>query len=187
MLALIKFMFMLLAGFVRLGITPIKTGATTLTDPVGGIPGQTGAMPDFGNLTRIISSIAQNGAPAFGNFLLTRIGAATSAATWTGSQMVGGIIRREASASFTDCTDTATNIVAAIPGAVPLQTFLMLVCNAAAGTCTVGAGTGVTLVGSTTVSQGSIRLLQGQVTGSAAVTLTNIFQIAGTGVMGISL
>ncbi len=104
---------------------------------------------------------------------------AIAAATYNANNMVGGIIRRfSPGAAFTDCTDTATNIVNSIPGAKPLQTFPLLIANLGSGLETLAAGTGVTIAGTTTISSNSTRLFLGQVTGSAAVTLTSCFQFS---------
>jgi hypothetical protein len=162
----------LILGFVRLAITPIKPGATTIPAQVAG---QAGALPDVGGLITTLTALSNNGAPAFGNFSLTRISAPVAARTYTGAEMVGGFIRREQTAAYTDCTDTATNIVNAIPGAMNGQSFAFLLANCGPGTATLAAGTGVTIAGSATISGLSARLYLGAVTGSAAVTLTNFF------------
>lgn len=165
-----------LAGFFRPGITTVK-GAP---DPLSGTE-QAGAMVPNGGLLQQLSAFANNASPAFGNINLTRVPSIVSARTYTGQELVGGWIRREATASFTDCTDTATNIVNAIPGAKVGQTFPFLLANCGLGTATLAAGTGVTLTGSAAVGGFQARLFLGQVTGSAAVTLTNFFAFGGAG------
>lgn len=161
-------------GFFRLAITPVKT--TTPPSAAGGVQDRAGAALDPVGVTNLINDLKTNAAPAFGNWVLTRVPAGLAARTYTGLEMVSGWIRREQTAAYTDSTDTATNIVNAIPGAQVGQTFAFLLANMSVGTATLAAGTGVTLVGSAVVSGLSARLFQGLVTGSAAVTITNFFQ-----------
>lgn len=155
-------------SFLRPAITPIKTNPNNLQNIE-----QDGALIPNGALLPALQSITQNAAPAFGNTTLTRVPSIVTARTYTGNEMVGGWIRREHTTTYTDCTDTATNIVNAIPGATVGQTFQFWLANCGPGTATLAAGTGVTLTGSAVISGLSARLFQGQVLGSGAVTLTN--------------
>lgn len=175
----------LLAGFLRPGITTVK-GAP---DPLGGTE-QAGAMVPNGALLQQFGAFAQNAAPVFGNFTQTLIPNTPVARTYTGNELVGGIIRRfTPGAAFTDCTPTATDIVNAIPGAKANQSFITLIANLGSGLMTLGAGTGVTIAGTATIGSAQMRLFLGQVTGSAAVTLTNCFGwnlgTGGTNVSGL--
>src|SRR4051812_15106056 len=105
-------LFAFVLGFFRPGITTPKTSP----DPIAGIE-QNGSMVNNGALLGALGALQQNSAPAFGNWSQSLI-PAIGAATITGGQLTGGIIRRFApSSAFTDCTDTATNIILAIPGA----------------------------------------------------------------------
>ncbi len=159
-----------LAGFFRPSITSVKTNP----DPVTGTP-QAGALVANGDLIPQLAALQNNAAPAFGNFSQTLI-PAIAAATYTGPSLVGSIIRRfSPGAAFTDCTDTATNIIAAIPGAKVNQSFLTLIANLGSGLQTIAAGTGVTIAGTATIGSAQARLFLGQVTGSAAVSITNCF------------
>lgn len=81
------------------------------------------------------------------NGALTTVGAGT----WTGALIANGIIRRTGPvAGYTDTTDTAVNILAALAGnnplalAVPGSTFRMRFINTVAQALTFAAGTGVT-------------------------------------------
>lgn len=166
--ALISF----LAGFLRPAITSIK-GAP---DPIGGTE-QAGAMVPNGALLQQIGAMQTNGSPAFGNWNQTVI-PNIAAATYNAQALVGGIIRRLGTGGtvFTDCTDTATNIVNAIPGAKVNQTFPLIIANLNSSTgITLLAGTGVTLAGTSVIGGLQARLFLGQVTGSAAVTFTGCF------------
>ena len=182
----VAYLFAVFASFLRLAITPVKPGPISVG---AAVPGQSGAMPDYGNLAVMATALSNNAAPAFGNWSQTLVPASLSANTMSGGQLVGGIIRRFAPGSaFTDCTDTATNIVNAIPGATPLQTFPIIIANLGSGaaTMTLAAGTGVTIAGTATIAGNSFRLFLGQVTGSAAVTLTNCFQWTSNPVGGVT-
>lgn len=156
----------------RLAITPIKTNPNNLANIE-----QDGALIPGGPIIAAMQAFASNGSPAFGNWSQTLVPNSLAANTMTGPQMTGGIIRRFSPATnFTDSTDTATNIVNSIPGAVPLQTFPLIIANLGSGIMTVGAGTGVTIAGTATIASAATRLFLGQITGSAAVTLTSLFQ-----------
>jgi hypothetical protein len=165
---LIRFLLMVLASFVRLAITPVKT-----TVPPGNIE-ILGAMPTQAGLVGAVTDLTNNAAPAFGNFAQVPLSGVTN--TWPAAAMVGGIIRRYGTSSAADLTDTAANIVASIPGAKVGQSFPLFVANLSSGVMTPGAGSGVTLVGTTTITGFAARLFIGTVTGSAAVTLTSCFQ-----------
>ncbi len=157
-------------AFLRLAITQVKTVPNLLQNL-----GQAGAMVPQGDLVPAIQAMANNAAPAFGNWSGTVVPNA-SAYTYPANTMVGGIIARfNPGAAFTDCTDTATNIVRAIPGAVVNQTFPLIIANLGSGAETLAAGTGVTLAGSTAIGSCQARLYMGQVTGATTLSLTGMF------------
>ena len=64
--------------------------------------------------------------------------------TYSAAEMVGGMIIRTQMSGYSDTTDTATNIVGAIPNAVVGSSFRLIVINNSAGTITLDKGTGVT-------------------------------------------
>ena len=165
---LIRFLMALGGAFLRLGITPVKT-----TVPPGSIE-VLGALPTQSGMVGAVTDLINNAAPAFGNFSQIPLSGTTN--TWSAAAITGGIIRRYGTQSSADLTDTATNIVNAIPGAKVNQSFPLFVANFSSGTITPAGGTGVTLVGTTTIERFSARLFVGTVTGSAAVTLTSCFQ-----------
>ena len=168
MLALIR----LFLSFFRPAITTIKLGPN---DPPQGTE-QAGALVPNGAIVQALQAIQNNGSPAFGNWNLTIVPNTPVAATYNAQQMIGGIIARmSAGAATTDSTDTATNIVNAIPGAKVNQTFPMLVANLGSGALTLAAGTGVSIVGTALIGSATARLFLGQVTGSTAVTLRGCF------------
>ncbi len=169
---LFAYLIQFLAGFLRPAITTIK-GAP---DPIGGTE-QAGALVPNGAVLAQVGALQTNGSPAFGNWNQTVI-PNSGVATYNAQAMVGGIIRRLSTGGtvLTDCTDTATNIVNAIPGAKVNQTFPLIIANMNSSTgITVQAGTGLTLAGTAVIGGLQARLFLGQVTGSAAVTLTGCF------------
>lgn len=167
----IALIFWLPLALLRAAITPVKTNPA----PIGGI-NQTGAMVPNDALVPALASLAQNAAPAFGNFALSLIPNSLAATTYSGNQIVGGIIRRNAggTGATIDSTDTATNIVNAIPGATVGQSFTLELYNMGSGALTMAAGAGVTLAGTNVIGGFQMRKFFGQVLGSAAVTMTNI-------------
>lgn len=164
---------MLLQAFLRPGITTPKTNP----DPLTGIEQDGALIPNAAMLTAL-RALHATASPTFGNWGQTLIPNSLSARTYGGGEMSQGLIRRFGTGSaITDCTDTATNIVNAIPGAKVNQTFPFFLANMGAGNdLTLAAGTGVTIAGTAVVSALSMRLFLGQVTGSAAVTITSLFQ-----------
>lgn len=164
----------ILAGFFRLCITTIKTSP----DPVSGIE-QDGALVPNGALVAVMNALQTNGAPAFGNFSQVLIPQSLAARTYSGAEIVGGIIRRFSPAGTTvDSTDTATNIINAIPGAKPLQSFPLFIANMGSSALQVSGGTGVTMAGTNVISGFSMRMFLGQILGSAAVTITGLFSMS---------
>lgn len=176
---LIRFFLDLACSFLRLGITTVK-----ITTPPGSIE-VLGAMPTQSGLVGAVTDLTNNAAPAFGNSDQVPLSGVTN--TWSAAAMVGGIIRRYGAQSSADLTDTATNIVNSIPGAKVNQTFPLWVANMGLGTATPIGGTGVTLLGTTTISMQAAKLYLGRVTGSTAVSLTSCFQIGGSGPGGVAV
>jgi hypothetical protein len=134
-----------------------------------------------------------------GKVLVTRNAARTfTDATATGvtiaaASMVGGLYFHAPTGAVNDATDSAANIIAALPscyvnststvGLTVASSFTFSLYNnsASAVAITVTAGTGVTLVGTMTVAQNAIRNFIGLVTACGAVpTLTLYSQGTGT-------
>src|SRR3990167_9348414 len=116
MLALLKLLaslaFLPLLYFFRCAISEVKT---TLRPVEGEV---LGALRWQAGIAGLITNLKANAAGVFGNFNVSSVSLAAN--TYTGRQLVGGIIRRvlAVGAATSDSTDTATNIVNAIPGAV---------------------------------------------------------------------
>lgn len=82
--------------------------------------------------------------PVLASTALTTIGAGTI----TGAGIAGGVTNRTGStAAFTDTTDTAANIIAALPNANIGQSFIYTYYNNTLGVATFANGTGVTVTG----------------------------------------
>jgi hypothetical protein len=109
----------------------------------------------------------------------------TAGATLTGANLMAGfVIRTGPSAAFTDTTDTAANILAALTPEITNtpeygQTFLLFYANLSAYQATIAAGSNVTLTGTPTVPAGAIRVFIGSVTGPATVTITTMLAWSG--------
>lgn len=140
--------------------TPLTTGALPCT------PG------DFVSLMQLLGAQYQP---------ITTAGAGTL----TAATLMGGfIVRTGPTAAFTDTTDTAANILAAlVPNVNAIaeygQTFLVFYVNLSSFTATIAAGTNVTLAGTLTVPAGGVRVLLGSVTGASTLTLTSMFALSG--------
>lgn len=131
-----------------------------------------GAMPNVGALQQLIGALGQNAAPFKGNFDLYADATATGI-TYTAAGVLKGIIRRSGGAGITDTTPTAALLYAAWPGCAVGNTALILLTNLNSGTITIGAGTDVTLAGTTTVVTVAARLYVLSVT-AAPVAITGM-------------
>jgi hypothetical protein len=97
--------------------------------------------------------------------------------TLTAGQLVGGVIMRSGpTAAYTDTTDSAANIVAAIPNPQVGTAFRLRIVNTVAFADTIAAGAGVTLSGTTAIAASTYRDFVGIITnvGTPAVTLYGI-------------
>lgn len=182
MLALIR----LFLSFFTLGISTVKLGPN---DPAQNLE-QAGALVPNGAIVGLAAALSQNASPAFGNASGTIIPNTPAPTMYPATAMVGGYIMRfSPGAATTDSTDTGTNIVAAIPGAKVGQTFPLTVANLGSGAITLGSNTGVQLLGTMSIGSAQARLFLGQVTGSATISLTNLFTwnlgTGGTSVAGL--
>lgn len=118
-----------------------------------------------GNLLRYAGSQTLQGAvySAVGELGKT----SDAAVTYTGAEFLNDAIFRSGTGAISDTTPTAAQICAAMPGCVPGTGKRITINNARTGTLTLLAGTGVTLVGTTTVTNGNSRDYLIRVTNSA--------------------
>lgn len=135
---------------------------------------------------RLIDGTDLNNAFAQANAGLALIGvsaatvntAVTTAAgtTLTAAAITGGLITRTGpTAVFTDTTDTAAAIIAALPGAVSGQTFYITIVNKTAFTQTLAGGTGVTLTGFTVIPGNSSFYALVKLTSLTAVSILGTY------------
>jgi len=165
--------FIPLRAFLRIAITNVKTTVAPAAVETEG------AQVHRGGVVNLINDLKANAAPAFGNAGIATKSGTTN--TWSAADMLGGVIKRYGIQSSADLTDTAANIVGAIPGAQVGQTFPLMVANLTSGTITPAGGTGVTLLGTSTILRFSTKLFVGKVLGSAAVTLEAGFTFPNSG------
>jgi hypothetical protein len=127
---------------------------------------------DRENLMGPINSIISNFSRSFQTL------ANAAGQTLTVAQSVNAILLRSGAAAVTDTTPTAAAIVAALANPGNNDTFRLTIINTNTGTLTIGAGTGVTLAGTTTIPTVNTREYVGVITnatkGSEAVTLRGV-------------
>ncbi len=138
------------------------------------IPGP--RLIDGSDLTTMIGQINN----AFGAVGLQQQVSNTSIATagagvLTAAAITSGLITRTGPvAAFTDTTDTAVAIVAAITGVVVGQSFYMILRNTTAFTDTLAAASGVTLAGITVLPPNTTLVMLVKLTSLTAVAMTGV-------------
>jgi len=147
----------LASGCTQASVSGIWLGRT------GGVFDGTGIA---GNVT-IAGLGAGSKTSAITNSTGTTISASILASGTAGATSM--IYRSGPSANFTDTTDTAANIIAAIPHATTGTTFRLRVQNLTSKVETLAGGTGVTISG--TIAAGAIKDMVGTVTGAATVAI----------------
>lgn len=106
--------------------------------------------------------------------------ATVGAATLTTAQLLSGLIMRTGpTGAYADTTPTATQILAAMGNPAIGDSFDFYHVNGVAYICTLIAGTGVTLAGTTANSASKVRLYRCTVTATStpAVTITGIGEL----------
>ncbi len=132
-----------------------------------GLPAATTGQTTTGAIAALA---AAEGAP----FIVTSITTAGNG-TLTAAGLVGGeIVRTGPSAVFSDATDTAVAIIAALPGAVVGGTFTILLKNATAFTQTITAGAGVTLPPTVIIPAFSVYRAVATVATATTITMVHI-------------
>ena len=119
-----------------------------------------GVTPDNYAMWGILGAVSNiDAALGYG---MTQVASATGV-TLIAPQIVAGIINRTGAAgsAFNDATDTALNIISALPNTVPSDgtyQFIIRYLNSGTGqTATITAGTGVTLTGTMTIANNAWR------------------------------
>ncbi len=130
------------------------------------------AATTFLTTTGAIAALASSGGA--GETINTAITTA-GAGTLTGAAITGGVITRSGPvAAYSDTTDTAALIVAAIGAPFVGQSFYLRIKNTVNFTQTVLAGSGVTLSGSVVVPANSVATYLVTLTSLSAVTFLHI-------------
>lgn len=109
--------------------------------------------------------------PPLKNTAISTVGAGTL----TAAALVGGVITRSGStAAFSDATDTAIAIVAALAAYVANESQLVYIRNTTSFDQTITAGAGVTLSGTMVVPGQSVGVYLMTITSATAVTLLRV-------------
>lgn len=128
--------------------------------------------------TQAIANLASGGGAdqQITNTAITTVGNGTL----TAAAIAGGLITRTGSvAAYTDTTDTAAAIVAAIPNAFVGQSFILRIKNGVNFAETLAAGTGVTLTAGTAITPpSSISYYLVTLTSLTAVTILHLLTAA---------
>lgn len=144
------------------------------------IPGP--RLIDGSDLNRMVAQ-ANAGFASAGvqNFVSNSAVSTVGAATLTAAQIISGLITRSGSvAAYTDTTDTAAAIIAAIPGYAVGQTFYLSINNTTAFAETLAGGSGVTLTGNIVIPAGSTGLFLVKITSATAVSMIGVGVSANT-------
>jgi hypothetical protein len=153
------------------------------TSPLLELDGNNGLLPGFAANGKVMLTA---------NARRTTTDATTTGVTLTAAKMVGGLYFHAPTGAVNDATDTATNIIAALPACYLNTTsvsgltvgssfeFRLFNNSAGANTITVTAGTGVTLVGTMTVAQNAVRNFIGLVTACTGTPTLTLYS-TGTG------
>lgn len=146
-----------LKGNELLQVLPVQTNGSPAATT------QQCTTADIAALASTESSFTSTAITTVGNGVLTAAG------------LVGGqIVRTGPVAAYSDATDTAANIVAALPGGLAAGSFSTLIKNATAYTQTITAGTGVTLPLTVIVPAFSVANYIVTIQSATAVTLIHI-------------
>lgn len=138
------------------------------------LPIQSNSMPAATTVQVTTAQIAQLASTEGAPFVVTNITTAGNG-TLTAAGLVGGeIVRTGPVAAFSDATDSAVNIIAALPGAVVNSSFNILIKNATAFTQTITAGAGVTLPLTVIVPAFTVSNYVGTVATATTVSLVHI-------------
>lgn len=131
------------------------------------------AATQFQTTTGAIAALASS--TGVGEAMFTSI-TTVGAGTLTAAAIIGGGISRSGPvANFTDTTDTAANIVAAIPAAFVGQSFYVKIKNLTAFTQTISGGSNVTVSGAIVVPPNSIAEYLVTLTSLSAVTFLHVY------------
>jgi hypothetical protein len=173
----------LMASAAGLEVTVINSGANSMdVYPASGdtINAQGANNPYIlaaGRLVRFNCAVAGtwNVNPTSAAELNTNI-TTVGAGTLTAAAIVGGVITRSGSvAAYSDATDTAAAIIAAIPGAATGESWELTIKNTVGFNQTITAGGSVTLSGQTIIPPNSVGRFLVTVASPTTVTMRGLF------------
>lgn len=158
-------------------VIPLVGGsATTTILPISGV-----ANTGIGTWAEMISDgtnwqIVRGSASPIGYKTVASVTVTGNATLTAANMMTGNILRSGPTSAYTDTTDTAANIVASIPNPVIGSGYELNIANTVAFACTLAAGGGVTLAGTTAIAASASRKYVVTVTNvvTPAVTITGI-------------
>lgn len=153
------------------------TGTETLY-VLGQNPAGVPAASEFQTTTSAIAALAAATVlPPITNTAITTVGNGTLTATG----IVGGLITRSGpTLAFSDATDTAVAIVAALAAYVANESAVLRIKNTTAFAQTITAGSGVTLSGNVIIPANSVGEYLVTITSPTAVTILHIDTVART-------
>lgn len=151
------------------------TGTETLY-VLGQNPTGVPAASEFQTTTSAIAALAAATVlPPIVNTAITTVGAGTL----TAASIVGGLITRSGpTLAFSDATDTAVAIVAALAAYVANESAILRIKNTTAFAQTITAGAGVTLSGTVIIPANSVGEYLVTITSPTAVTILHIDTVA---------
>lgn len=151
-------MAIILSGTEVLQVLPIQSN------------GQPAATTEQVTTAQIAALASTESAP----FIVTPI-TTVGNGTLTAAGLVGGeILRSGPTAAFSDATDSAANIIAALPGSVVGSSFNILIKNSTAFTQTITAGAGVTLPSTVITPAFAVNNYVATVSTASTITLVHI-------------
>lgn len=153
-------------------VTPALAAGVNVTPTARNLEQSGNIVPSFA-LIPYLSQMQSNAAATYGSWTLATVNNAAGT-TITAGNMLGILETRTGAAAVTDTTDTAANIIAAIPGVTIGSQALWEIQNQNTGLLTLAGGTSVTMAGQIVVPinqtwLGQINVATGNI-GSATVT-----------------
>lgn len=147
-----------------------RDGTTATADANGLVNVPAAFVNDLLSAGFVPSIAASTGAAAAATAIST-----VGAGLLTAAGIAGGLINRSGPvAAYTDTTDTAAAIIAAVPGVPIGGSFNFVIVNLVAFPGTLAAGVGVTLAGIGVVPPLSVLNVRGIITAAATVLITGV-------------
>jgi hypothetical protein len=149
-----------ISATIQYGVV-LQAGSTGHQIQVGSISGFSGAaIIDQGKLNTVShdGGVYVGAIRSFQSMLGNYLAISNAAGvTLTAAQLLGQAISHAGATTVSDTTDTAANIIAAIPGAFSGMFFQVKIMNFNSGVLTILGGSGVTPIGTNTIAAGGTR------------------------------